>query len=249
MIHKGKIGRLPAAIRDELNRRLFDGQPASRILPWLNGLPEVKDILQEDFEGLAVNDQNLSEWRNGGFKAWVRRRETVSNTRELADYSLSVAKAAGGNITEGAAQILAGKILEVLEGISELETELNERDASQPSTPEQAEARVARVAAMSEAIKALTDSLGSLRNGDQNNVRLRQNDDRLALLAQRLKQTQEALELEKQKFMRTTCELFVKWHEDKRAIDAVSGSGDKSEIIERLGQLMFEDQWRPATAK
>lgn len=39
----GKIARLPVAIREEVNRRLLDGEPASKILPWLNGLPDLVD--------------------------------------------------------------------------------------------------------------------------------------------------------------------------------------------------------------
>jgi hypothetical protein len=34
--------RLPRNIRDELNQRLENGEPAGAILPWLNALPEVK---------------------------------------------------------------------------------------------------------------------------------------------------------------------------------------------------------------
>lgn len=41
----GKTARLPALIREQLNRRLHDGQPASLILPWLNSLAPVPEIL------------------------------------------------------------------------------------------------------------------------------------------------------------------------------------------------------------
>ncbi len=43
MTGNGNIARLPRAIRDELNRRVDDGQTGKEILPWLNGLPEVKN--------------------------------------------------------------------------------------------------------------------------------------------------------------------------------------------------------------
>jgi hypothetical protein len=38
----GKSARLPRNIRDELNRRLEDSEPAEAILPWLNARPEVE---------------------------------------------------------------------------------------------------------------------------------------------------------------------------------------------------------------
>ena len=46
---KGKIGRLPLALREQVNRRLHDGQTAKSIADWLNGLPEVQTILAEQF--------------------------------------------------------------------------------------------------------------------------------------------------------------------------------------------------------
>ena len=42
MTGNGKIARLPRAIRDELNRRMDDGQTGKELLPWLNGLPKSK---------------------------------------------------------------------------------------------------------------------------------------------------------------------------------------------------------------
>jgi len=71
----GKIGRLPRNIREELNQRLDNGEPGSSILPWLNGLSEVRDILIKYFESRAISDQNLSEWRQGGFEKWQRRKD------------------------------------------------------------------------------------------------------------------------------------------------------------------------------
>ena len=41
----GKIGWLSKVIREELNRRLEDGQQGPEILTWLNGLPKVKAML------------------------------------------------------------------------------------------------------------------------------------------------------------------------------------------------------------
>jgi hypothetical protein len=112
---QGKIARLPQPIREQLNARLLQGEPASKILPWLNALPETKNILTEDFEGLLVSDQNLSEWRKGGYQDWLKRRDRLDHTRELAQYSVKLARANGGTIAEGAIAIASGYILELLE--------------------------------------------------------------------------------------------------------------------------------------
>ena len=52
-----------------------------RLIEWLNALPEVKAVLKADFEGVAISEMNLSQWRNGGFLDWQARRDA----RELID--------------------------------------------------------------------------------------------------------------------------------------------------------------------
>ena len=70
MTRTGKIARLPKAIRDELNRRLDDNELGIRLLDWLNGLPEVQQVLNQDFNGCPINKVNLTHWRQGGFLDW-----------------------------------------------------------------------------------------------------------------------------------------------------------------------------------
>src|SRR5437879_3777163 len=66
----GKIARLPDSLREQLNIRLRDGEPASTILPWLNSTGEAKDLLQRHFNGQEITEANLSNWRQGGFTDW-----------------------------------------------------------------------------------------------------------------------------------------------------------------------------------
>ncbi len=81
----GKIARLPKAVREELNRRLDDGVQGKALVAWLNGLPEVRTVMKEVFGGRAVTEQNLSEWRQGGFLDWQRQREAVACVRLAAE--------------------------------------------------------------------------------------------------------------------------------------------------------------------
>lgn len=83
MARCGKIARLPRTIRDELNRRLDNGEQGTRLLEWLNGLPEVRAVLDKEFEGHPIRHCNLTEWRKGGFREWRERQETLSLTREF----------------------------------------------------------------------------------------------------------------------------------------------------------------------
>ena len=73
----GKIARLPREIREQLNQRLEDGEPGNRLVAWLNELPEVKALLAAEFGGAAIKEQNLSNWKQGGFRDWRMRREEI----------------------------------------------------------------------------------------------------------------------------------------------------------------------------
>jgi hypothetical protein len=76
MARNGKIARLPRNIRDQLNRRLDEGESGVRLVAWLNSLPEVQAVLDQDFEGRPINEQNLTEWRQGGYLVWARLQES-----------------------------------------------------------------------------------------------------------------------------------------------------------------------------
>ncbi|MGA2176151.1 MAG: hypothetical protein ABSH38_14340 [Verrucomicrobiota bacterium] len=70
----GKIARLPLAIREQVNTRLQQGEPSRPIADWLNSDPSVKAILDQDFEGRPVTEDNLNEWRAGGHQEWKAER-------------------------------------------------------------------------------------------------------------------------------------------------------------------------------
>ena len=80
----GKIARLPKAVREELNRRLSDGEPGKELVVWLNHLPEVQRVLAAEFGGRAVREQNLSEWKQGGYGEWLRKQEALELVRNLS---------------------------------------------------------------------------------------------------------------------------------------------------------------------
>jgi hypothetical protein len=79
----GKIARLPRPVRNELNERLERSEPGPRLLEWLNALKEVKKVVKEDFAGVPISKQNLSEWRQGGFEEWLARRDLCEDARDV----------------------------------------------------------------------------------------------------------------------------------------------------------------------
>jgi hypothetical protein len=82
---RGKIARLSQYIRTQLNRRLEDGEPGGVVVAWLNTLPAVKEVLDGQFGGRPITEQNLSEWRQGGYLDWLQHEENCALVRRLAD--------------------------------------------------------------------------------------------------------------------------------------------------------------------
>ncbi len=95
MTRNGKIARLPYSIRDLLNQRLHNGEQGAKLVEWLNGLPKVQEVLTEEFGGRPISEQNLSEWKQGGFEDWRRHEETRAWVRTLADESAELAEETG----------------------------------------------------------------------------------------------------------------------------------------------------------
>lgn len=225
----GKIERLPWELREQVCRKLRDSVPAAKICVWLNSLPEVLAILDEYFGEQPINAQNVTNFRQGGYQRWLSRQGKLDRTRELAAYAVNIATASGGTLADGASQIIAGNVLEVLEGLEEVK-----EAGAGPVGPE---ARQAQITAAAEAIDSLALAVSRLRKGDQNAEALRLARDRIA-------QAQEGLELEKRKFQRTTCELFVEWYANKKAGEIAGGTASNGEKIEALGSLIFGDLWK-----
>jgi hypothetical protein len=101
-----KIARLPAAVREELNTRLHDGQTAAEILSWANELPEVNAVLTRHFAGQPITEDNLSRWRQGGYAGWLEHRATEQAVEGLA--------VACGGVDEYTAERLCRQISVVL---------------------------------------------------------------------------------------------------------------------------------------
>lgn len=85
MTRVGKIARLSREVRNELNRRLQNGQPAKKLVGWLNELPEVKTVLKAYFGGRPISEQNVSQWKAGGYVDWLRHQESLELAQTLVE--------------------------------------------------------------------------------------------------------------------------------------------------------------------
>ena len=114
MTRTGKIARLPRDTREQLNRRLEDGQPGAQLAVWLNALPEVQTMLAREFAGRAISEQNLSEWKQGGYRDWLARQDALAQVRELAADAEELADATDGALAEHLASVLTARYAALL---------------------------------------------------------------------------------------------------------------------------------------
>jgi len=115
MTRNGKIARLPGHIRAALNQRLDNGEEGPALLRWLNRQPDVQESIRDDFGGASITEQNLSEWRLGGFREWQLRRELIEHARHLWEGNGEIEEAVDTYRLSGAlAKVLAARYAELV---------------------------------------------------------------------------------------------------------------------------------------
>jgi hypothetical protein len=124
----GKIGRLPKCIRDMLGQRIEDGGLGKEIVKWLNGLSGVQRVLEEQFDGRPITEQNLSEWKQHGHPEWLRQEEKRSLISSLTDQSDDLDEAADGHeISDRFANVMAAELIQLGTTLLEKETDPEKR--------------------------------------------------------------------------------------------------------------------------
>ncbi|HWB06268.1 MAG TPA: hypothetical protein VG796_24810 [Verrucomicrobiales bacterium] len=102
----GKIASLPRPFREELNHRMDRNVPARILAERLNSLPEVQALLRDSFDGNPINEQNLCNWRQGGFQEWQTRREFLERLQLFSESAADIESAASG-MADYAASLLS----------------------------------------------------------------------------------------------------------------------------------------------
>src|SRR6267143_3573898 len=85
LTRNGKIARLPLEVRQELNRRLDQGEQGKKLVAWLNALPAVQAVAATEFGGKAIREQNLSEWKQRGYRDWLAKQEALEIAERLGE--------------------------------------------------------------------------------------------------------------------------------------------------------------------
>lgn len=119
MTRVGKIARLPRAIREKLNRRLEDGESGVDAVEWLNAQPKVQAVLAAEFGGRPISEQNVSEWKLGGYVEWQKHQDALTLARELAANAKELAEASdGGSLADTVSPLLAARYAAILNNLS-----------------------------------------------------------------------------------------------------------------------------------
>jgi hypothetical protein len=116
----GKIARLPAALREQLNRRIHNGEKGRRLIEWLNALPEVQAVLAADFQGQSISEVNFAAWRAGGYRTWERDQERREGLALLAEQVRGLHDGAEDDVAEQMAQFLTASLVLELQRLDAL---------------------------------------------------------------------------------------------------------------------------------
>jgi len=88
-----------------------------------------------------------------------------------------------------------------------------------------------------ETADGFSNAVARLRKGELD-------EKKINLESRKADRDDEILKLDKQKFKRSTCELFVKWHADNKVVAILDDQTmDNDRKTEALGQVLFGDLW------
>ena len=120
----GKIARLPKEVRETLNRRLQNGEEGRALVAWLNSLPVVRSLVASDFGGKPVREQNLSDWRKGGYREWLVQQDAMEAVRRVNADVVELREEAG-ELTDNVALWLTARYLVAAEGMEKKDGRLD----------------------------------------------------------------------------------------------------------------------------
>ncbi len=115
--YRGKIARLPKVVREELNRRIENGETGRDLIAWLNMLSEIE-------RARPINAVNFSRWKNGGYRDWLNEQQALAVAGRLAADSEGLKPAGTGeSLADQTAVWLAARLLVWLEQAGGLSAE------------------------------------------------------------------------------------------------------------------------------
>ena len=175
MARNGKIARLPQGVRSHLNSRLQDGHDGNQILTWLNSLPAVRRVLADYFGNHPINEQNLTDWRQGGYQEWLACQDIAAQAAQLAASREDLQELAPG---QSPAELLAAAITFRCHAIL----------AGQPAELDD------KALIQVRALGHLCHAVAKVLRGEQNAARLKMETERWELERERMRAENEEAE-------------------------------------------------------
>ena len=100
---QGKVARLPKPVRDKINLMLLDGLAYARII----------SVLGED--GKMLNEDNIANWKSGGYQDWLAEQKVLEEMRIRRDYAIEfVRENEGATLHEATNKMATAQIRAVL---------------------------------------------------------------------------------------------------------------------------------------
>lgn len=116
MARTGKIARLPKTLRDAVNLALQDGATANAIIKIVTDAKEHGATNGDGSEIEIPNDQNITNWRDGGYADWLKENTRLDDMRAKREFALRiVSENEGGKIHEAGLNLAASQIFELLQ--------------------------------------------------------------------------------------------------------------------------------------
>ena len=75
-----------------------------------SSLPKVQAVLQAKFKGNPITENNLSQWKNGGFPAWEAGEQMADSVSSIIQGTTALQAVAKGGLTDRMALLLAANI-------------------------------------------------------------------------------------------------------------------------------------------
>jgi len=100
----GKVARLPKALRDQINQLMADG------CTYL-------DIIQELGQaGEGLSENNLSNWKSGGYTDWVTEQQRLDRMRVRQEFAIDLVRENNGVTShQAASQIAALNLCDIVD--------------------------------------------------------------------------------------------------------------------------------------
>jgi hypothetical protein len=105
-----KIASLPETIREQINRRLQNGDAAKEIGEWVNTQSEVKACMAAEFEGAPIVVAELVSWKVGGYRHWQEQQQALEAAVQFGENAAEIAQAAGGQLADHLALCMTARI-------------------------------------------------------------------------------------------------------------------------------------------